>query len=252
MGNYANMSGLALSSGSSFSDNASSAEREIEPLEWGFSSGSSLVICILSIFLNGLTLFVFLKDHALRVQPFNVYLIFLLICNLFLAIVQNPIEILNHRYPFWWMGHGGCVVYVYMNSFIGPAGMHAHVLISASRLWAMTFPHSYRRFHTRKMALFLCVCMFIYVHVVHLPDYIPQMINLKHPLKTYGCLSQYSVNISVQFLFYVCPILVIMTSYPIILHKHWQRRRMRDLRVLPVTYSAKVHDGQGDNYKLCT
>lgn len=200
---------------------------------WNFTSIITLCVCVSGSSLNGFTLFVFLSTRRLRMQPFSMYLIFLLIYNFLLTLLQNPLGVVDSLYPTWWLGKGWCTVYRYAGSLLTALGMYTHVLVTISRLWAITFPLSYRRFHSRKNAVLLCLGMTVLMHMIILPDFVPKTARMRTPMEIHGCRPQYKMSIVLQFMVYIGAIFIITAAYPLILFKHKQRQRALALRVAP-------------------
>lgn len=205
---------------------------------WSFSSWLTLIVCMSSLLFNGVTLAIFLKTPRLRIQPFYVYLMFLLGYNFLLAAVQNPLSIIDSLYKTWWLGKRWCIVYKYSGSVITALGMQMHVLVTFSRLWAITFPFSYRRIHSRSTAMFLSFCLFAYVHIIYMPEFAPKMVAIKSEALT-NCRAQYSLSIPMQFFMYVGAILTILLAYPFILFKRKEREKERRARVAPFAASTR-------------
>lgn len=205
---------------------------------WNFSSSFTLIVCVSSLLLNGSTFLIFLRNRHLRIQPFSVYLMFLLVYNFLLAALQNPLGIIDSLYSSWWLGKGWCIVYRYSGSVITALGMYTHVLVTFSRLWAITYPISYRRVHSRSTAVLLCTCMCTYVHIVYLPEFVPKMPRI-NPSTLTNCRAQYNNSVPVQIIMYVGAILIIFLAYPFICYKRTQRKKERTHRVTAPAASSK-------------
>lgn len=111
---------------------------------WNYAARYILVICVLVITLNGSVILSILNTWDLRTRPFYVYLLCLMIFNICYAATENPLAIINNLYPTWWLGAGWCRLYSYAETCISAGAMHTHALIAANRIWAVTFPLSYR------------------------------------------------------------------------------------------------------------
>lgn len=190
---------------------------------WAFSDIYAATIGLLVFTFNGLTLSVFIIDSGLRRQSFSIFLIFLLTSNMLFSAIQNPLEIINFRFSHWWMGKTWCIVYYYSTNVLARGAMFTHLLISLNRIWAVTFPLSYRNAQTTKMALGFCVILWAYAHIVVLPDMVYKILSMRTPLEIYGCRARYPVRTSVQFLTNVVPLLVVTLAYPCIVYKCYRR-----------------------------
>lgn len=120
------------------------AEKPSDGVTWKFTSIFSLVIAMLVVMSNGSLLLSLLVNRELRSRPFSVYLVCLMTFNICGAVIHDPLKIINDIYPMWWLGVGWCIVYCFAQNLLTAGAMHAHVLITVSRLWAITFPWSYR------------------------------------------------------------------------------------------------------------
>ncbi|XP_055356459.1 5-hydroxytryptamine receptor 6-like [Paramacrobiotus metropolitanus] len=127
--------------------------------DWNFSAISRLVWFILLLVLND-SMLLFLVLHKTLRTGFNVYLIGLLSTNVFYGVLQYPSEILEALYMHWWMSRGACSLSLYNLWVLDSVTKHMHVLITVNRLWALTFPLSYRNQHNTKVACLLTVGMF--------------------------------------------------------------------------------------------
>lgn len=135
---------------------------------WDVPSLATIILCILIFLFNGMTLFVFIRDRTLQ-TPFSVHLKFLLGINSVYAASAMPLRIFNNIYVGdWQFGNGWCSVYIYADLILPAIGIHAHILITANRMWALFFPLSYRK-SSAKHAYFLCLAIFVYIHCVIMP-----------------------------------------------------------------------------------
>lgn len=194
---------------------------------WNFIGILTTVIGILVVISNGTTLFVFLKDYTLRQQSFNILLMYLLISNILYAILQSPLEIINYKYSYWWLGRTWCIVYYYSTNVLASGSIFTHLLITLNRVWAVRNPLSYRRAQSPKMALLFCAGLWTYVHLAVLPDMIQKILLMQLPLEVYGCGARYPVRKGVQLLTFLVPLLVVILAYPYIVYKLCKRTRRR-------------------------
>ncbi|XP_055349954.1 uncharacterized protein LOC129596644 [Paramacrobiotus metropolitanus] len=101
---------------------------------------------------------------------FKPYIANLLLANLFLAIFENPLDILlelscQHCTLSWAV----CDLYLYCNYVITAWAIHAHLLITVNRLWALIFPYSYRDQHTISTSFLFIGGALVYVHIWSVP-----------------------------------------------------------------------------------
>jgi cysteinyl leukotriene receptor 1 len=154
---------------------------------WSFMTVFNLVTLILGLMGNGGILLPFMRDRSLR-TPFNIYLINLLIANIASIILRYPLIIYTSLYSFRWsLGYATCTFSLYGSFVIAAVAENAHLLIGVNRLWAVMFPMSYRSHHSVKTAVFLCVGMWLYVHLTTLPAWLMDAIYYRRPVEIYGC-----------------------------------------------------------------
>lgn len=126
---------------------------------WSVIPIFNLTFMFVNILLNGVVLCRFIKYRHLR-TPFAIYLMNLLFTDLSMSFVQTPIKIVAHVYSSWTiLNPATCTINLYGGAVIGGGIMMSHVLITANRVWAMTWPISYRARHTRKMAVLAVAAM---------------------------------------------------------------------------------------------
>lgn len=212
------------------------SDLDLSVAEWSAFAISTLIIFLLVLSTNGVTLCMFIKDNRLR-TPFGVFLMFLLAANILFALLQNPLEIINNLYPKWWLGSGWCSVYIYATYITAACSIHSHVFITCNRIWAIVFPISYKHANSTKLAVLSCSCLWLYVHVVLLPGYIQDAMLYRLPLETNGCslnaTAQETWSIATQFIIYLLPEVVILSTYPFLWYKRSQRLKLRNHRVSP-------------------
>lgn len=104
-------------------------------------------------------------------------------------------------------------MYFCSNNVIACGAMITHLLISLNRIWAVTFPLSYRHTQATKMAFLFCAPLWTYAHVVVLPEMIPKILAIRNPLEIYGCRARHSMHKAVQILTNVVPVLVVTFAY---------------------------------------
>lgn len=124
--------------------NISAAGTSADVVVWNYTAKYIIVICTLVVLLNGSVLLSILTTPDLRTRPFNIYLLCLMTFNICYAATENPLAIINNIYPTWWLGADWCRLYCYAETLISAGAMHTHALIATNRVWAVTFPLSYR------------------------------------------------------------------------------------------------------------
>ena len=174
-----------------------------------------------------------MKEAHLR-SPFAIYIINLFIANLLQLTVHYPLEILHELYSTWWMGPSLCTLYLYSTWMIQAAMCNAHSMIALNRLWAITFPYSYRRKHTKRLAISICVAVWLYLQACLLPGI---LINTRYydvPMETSECevktTKQRTWSCIVQAIAFDLPTLVVFSVYPIVCARlclRWRQRKVK-------------------------
>lgn len=147
---------------------------------------TQLVLLILLILLNGFLLAMYIFKRNLRTS-FSVYIMALLSSNIFYGLTRSSLDVIDGIYGVWWTGERSCDLYLYSNWVIYAFPTHCHILITVNRLWAITYPISYRGRHTQKVAVALCALMAVYIHVVTLPGVILDAAYYRLPVVENGC-----------------------------------------------------------------
>ncbi|GAV06057.1 hypothetical protein RvY_16096 [Ramazzottius varieornatus] len=210
---------------------------------WTFTPCSTLFIQISAILGSGSIPYLFVRDRTL-LTPFTIYVANLFVANLGNAFLFYSIEMINDVYSVWWMGHAACTYHNYTSWIFGGAMYNSHALIALNRLWAVTFPVSYRRYHRKRFALGVCAATWIYLHAGFLPGIIQDASWYRLPGETNSCqVNGGALQVfawTTQILMYDLPEVVVISVYPVICYKTWKRRRAHNVRP-----SASGHTGHG-------
>ncbi|XP_055337920.1 substance-P receptor-like [Paramacrobiotus metropolitanus] len=198
---------------------------------WSFSIVLQLTFFIVLIILNMFMLLFFIRHRTLR-TGFSVYLLVLLAANIFFAVGKYTVEILHSLYRHWWMSRAVCSFYLYHSWVFVGVQLHMHFLITINRLWALTFPLSYRNRHSSAIAWLLSAGIVAYVHMT--PEFGCYLDTAKQGL--YAAV--------VNQLAFTLPAVVVVASYPYILYKYLRRRRTNNMRV---TAATSPRQQTGDN-----
>ena len=218
MGNWTTDTNISYISNNSTDNN---------PLFWTPISSFIIFILISGISTNLSVILLFLKNASLR-TPFTIYLVNLLLANMMCSVVYYPFELLNNFYAVWWTGSAVCTFYQYVLITAQSAMCSAHALIALNRLWAVTFPISYRQHH-KNTAVTVCVAMWIFVHVCLLPGLVLDALFYRLPEETNGCLINSDAMrvywIIIMFVSYNGPELIVITAYFAICYKTIRRHQ---------------------------
>ncbi|XP_055328192.1 cysteinyl leukotriene receptor 1-like [Paramacrobiotus metropolitanus] len=195
---------------------------------WCYASVAALASSLISVPLNGFVLLSFLRDRHLQ-TPFGVYIIILMISNLAWVIFKQTLDIINNLYfYYWWLGEPLCKMYKYGTYVYSGVILYLHVLITANRIWAITFPVAYRNYHSKQTAAILCLAVVVFVNVVALPAYIVDLSYYALPA-TIGCyidiISVWGWLFLAQVVVYDLPVIFVAAAYPWLLIQYKTQRR---------------------------
>ncbi|XP_055352889.1 5-hydroxytryptamine receptor 5A-like [Paramacrobiotus metropolitanus] len=146
-----------------------------------------IAITTASLCLNaGLLIF-----HAIKpafITDFTTYLLFLYLANVIYLIGDQPLLFwseIAHR-DIGSLGRSLCTFSNYFHRVASIVPLMCHVLVAVNRLWALRFPLHYRRRHTRRVALLICLGMAGYVHALTLPPFFIYMPYRYQPLTEFS------------------------------------------------------------------
>lgn len=131
----------------------------------------AILSCVLSVWLNFVILFVYMKNRSLR-TPFNAYIANISFAEILCGILATPGNIIRSFYGYWPFNDSYCSFTLYWIYITSPEVRWAHALIAINRVWAVTFPLHYRQKHTTGVAKVLILLSWVFQHVVHLPVFI--------------------------------------------------------------------------------
>ncbi|XP_055348524.1 uncharacterized protein LOC129595509 [Paramacrobiotus metropolitanus] len=203
------------------------ANSTVTGLIWNLPAMARISIGILQIFLNSAMLVAIVIYKELRTS-FAVYLAFLFFLNVIYAASAYPLEIIRQGYwGRYWLPSSVCTVHMYLFWVMSAVPVHIHVLITLNRIWAMTFPVSYKNVHGEKVALLLCCIMTVYVHALCLPVVILDAMYYRLPEKENGCFlnteSQMVATTIISIISCDVPIVVVVGAYPFLYYKQARR-----------------------------
>ncbi|GAV00685.1 hypothetical protein RvY_11499 [Ramazzottius varieornatus] len=218
---------------------------------WDYASLLSLIITAAGIITNSTALLVFIRNRSTLITPFNVYLINLLLANSSNLFLFYPLDIFrqvngNH----WWLGTHVCTLYLYGFFVLNASMGNCHLLIILNRLWAVTFPMSYRTTHSRSLAIKICVGMWVYLHACLFPGVVLDALYYRPPLETDGCqfnvAEQLDWGESTQILNFDVPLMLIALNYFFIVYKTATRNSptlLKNARVQPAARLSEEDEG---------
>ncbi|XP_055334060.1 alpha-2B adrenergic receptor-like [Paramacrobiotus metropolitanus] len=213
---------------------------------WSFVPAMEAVIFPCVLIFNGSILALFLVTRRFQI-PFNIYLINVITSNIVFALLDNPLDILNFISSYWWLGNTWCTVYLYAINVSSGIVMQSHMLITINRIWAVTFPHSYRRHHSVRNAAVLVIAVWLLVHVVSLPGLIMDATLYRLPIEITGCIINTNEmpvwSIMLQLIIFALPNLCIILAYPYLVSMRLRQRKVRAANRSPATtkFGGSVH-----------
>ncbi|XP_055338433.1 5-hydroxytryptamine receptor 1D-like [Paramacrobiotus metropolitanus] len=240
---------------SSATDNTATNTSAKFRYQWSFIPALEAISFPCVVLLNGGILALFIINKRFNI-PFNIYLSSVLVSNIFFAVLDNPLDILNFISPYWWLGDPLCSLYLYALNIPSGIVMYSHVLITINRIWAVTFPHAYRRHHSVQIAVCMVAAVWMYVHIVYLPGVVMDAVWYRLPIETSGCLlnidKMAAWNTTAQFMTFALPNVVIIGAYPYLLYMRREYRRVKILnRALSLRSSGhRVTSSTGQRAKL--
>ncbi|XP_055332282.1 histamine H1 receptor-like [Paramacrobiotus metropolitanus] len=197
---------------------------------WTFVPIMDTLILVAALLFNGGLLILFIVNRNLH-TPFSVYLFNLILMTFIYIATQGPINILYSLYSKWWMGDALCTFLFYTIFPSSVATVHAHLLITVNRLWAITRPVSYKKYHNTAVAIRLCICMFLYCHVLPLYGVVMDGLYYKIPTSTGQCLINMSAlwawATATELLNYNFPIIFMVGCNAFLLYRRKKRFNAR-------------------------
>ncbi|XP_055332334.1 uncharacterized protein LOC129584243 [Paramacrobiotus metropolitanus] len=193
---------------------------------------ATLVICTVSVLFNGFLLAMYVVEPQLR-SGFSVYLISLAGSNFLSAVLQNPLVVAIKDIITNQQASLLCGFQLTLRTATVAFMAVCHALMCFNRLWAILQPHSYRRRHTRQLALAICVGTYTAILLFIVPAVAIDAGYPRSVLLNQWCNLNQAIpglrqwNAAFNVLFMVTPEVLIVASCPLILCR---RRRMQRVR----------------------
>ena len=211
-------------------------------IPWSIRSYYIITLCVLVVIANATVLAAYLKSRTLRNTTFSYYLMFLLGTNIFQSAIQQPIELTMVIYRSRIISQFMCGPLLYVTYFSYALLMQCQVLITSNRVWAVTFPYSYKVYHSKRVAVVLCTCSVLFVNAVVLPGFIFDRLYY-HVLDgacTFALVkNSYQIEAwgaACEILLYISPAFIIVLAYPWIVWKRQQQlRKMAGNKLFPTS-----------------
>ena len=201
------------------------------PRCWSASAILTLWLIVCGCLSNSIVL-LSLFDSRLRKSTFNIYVANLLLTNILHLTLQKPFDLVKDLHSRQWiLGWNWCNFYTYTSCMSNSLIYHAHGLITVNRIWAVMWPVSYKVHHTKTTAVLLWWSIWIYLHILILPEVIADGLYYRFLVNPDFCyLNQANQLGLVQFTqiwCYMLPLVFVPCAYPVILYKYckWMKRR---------------------------
>ena len=203
--------------------------------QWNFASSFTLFTIIAGTTANLFVLWLFYLRPLLRTL-FSLYLINLLTANFIMSSVLQPMNLFSQYYSSWKFGYQGCVFRHYVGWTISDVIIVSHFLIAINRLWAVTFPVSYRNNHNKKTSIKVCISAWTIINISIIPTIlsISHLSNLDKDGEQHCGLNTESIGAwgsVLQLLYYDLPVVLVFVFFTIICYRSFigtrQQRRIR-------------------------
>ncbi|OQV17856.1 hypothetical protein BV898_07987 [Hypsibius exemplaris] len=166
--------------------------------------------------------------------PFNVYVINLVFANWALTVLQFPMDVISSLSEGKWsLGETACTYYILAEWYLQPLILNSHQAIAINRVWAIGFPISYRRFHSVRIAIGLCVGVWCYVLVGLAPGFLPDVLYNRVPLSAnhtsceLNWRAQFSWAVAFQTIFLIWPQIFMVLAFGVIFVRQRMRQQSR-------------------------
>ncbi|XP_055336553.1 uncharacterized protein LOC129587003 [Paramacrobiotus metropolitanus] len=200
-----------------------------QTFDWDSGATIQTIISFTTVAVNGFALGLLIQVHMHHNAPFNIYLMHLLLANIYLTL-PDACRIMGYiNYPGYF-GSVWCRLAMYSDEIGSAMVKHAHLLISVNRIWALIFPVSYRNCHTTTVALLICASAVVCCHVVLLPLLIRDYLFYQYPESAGICdtndVAQSVYSFSVYVICFMFPNVFMYVSYPFLCWKYRHGRRV--------------------------
>ncbi|OQV17857.1 hypothetical protein BV898_07988 [Hypsibius exemplaris] len=225
--------------------------------EWSVLSVFQLVATLSGFVSNTLVFVAFAVNRSLW-TPFNVYVINLVFANWTLIVTEFPMDVISGLYSGQWpLGEVACTYYILTSWYLQPVVFYSHQLIAINRIWAISFPLSYRRIHSTRTAVGLCGAMWCCVLVFLAPGLVRDTLYFRIPLSENHTLCdlnqdvQWSWAVAIQIMFYIWPQIFMVLALVVIFCVQKKRQQARDAWrsnfIRPARSQEVQNQGQGTN-----
>lgn len=213
-------------------------------------------VFFLTLIFNGMLIIAYCKYRFLR-TPFGVYTISLSCGDFLQTLILGPHNVITFLRIPWPLGKFICGVVFYSAWAVVGFSLNVHLLICMNRLWAVTFPNSYRLHHNRRVAALLVLALVVYVNLWTLPGFVvyAKRYYSEEVYSKRGCSLQSPPDMVVWLqcvvtAMYLVPNVLILVIYPVIYHRvrTAEVHRKRKGSMMPV---SATHPASHGKHCLC-
>ncbi|XP_055347965.1 thyrotropin-releasing hormone receptor-like [Paramacrobiotus metropolitanus] len=204
-----------------------------------------MALAIFSYMSNSFIVLVYARSPQLR-TPFNSYLLTLSLLDLIKSSTSSVNNISNYLRFRWVFGEFMCLLNLYCAQITSACIVTIHVLISLNRLWAVTFPFSYRTRHTRKLAAGLIIAVVVVLNALSLPVFLDHDCRSRTPGLAHLCIYNLGYDTLYRglygYLTHLIPQMLVTIIYPIVFWKVKILRKTRDDMVMQPIQKAEQYN----------
>ncbi|XP_055353686.1 muscarinic acetylcholine receptor M2-like [Paramacrobiotus metropolitanus] len=166
---------------------------------------------------NAFIIYAFIRFPRLRTQ-FNTYIFNLSIADLFVGIIVMPSFFLYNCYGYWPFGEPMCSVWVFTDWFMTFESVLTLAVISAERLWSVTWPISYKTWHRTNQVRCTIVLTWLVVAAVWIPALVYDRVYHDNIVENcaWDPAKNFASGIYIGVLGYLLPFLLMCSCYAIV------------------------------------
>lgn len=189
------------------------------------------LLCIMTfaVAANSFLLYSYTRNRKSLQSSFNVYVVSLSFSSMCLAVSSNFSDSMHMIFRSWFFGRPLCTFLLYGSNLFNPLQIHLHLILTLNRLWAVTFPITFRNYHSVKFAVGTICILLLYIHGWFIPAYLQDAMFYREDNASYCFINQEAQPLWTFWsnnILYNLPSLIIIFSYPYIAFKVWRQRRI--------------------------
>ncbi|XP_055344679.1 beta-3 adrenergic receptor-like [Paramacrobiotus metropolitanus] len=194
---------------------------------------SFVPVALCSIIANLALITVYCKTPSLR-TPFGIYVVSLATVDALQSCILSLNNIATFLQIAWPYGAFYCSLVMYLGWVLIGLSNYIHLLITLNRLWAVTFPNSYRTRHNKTFACAAIIVAFAFIQVLVLPGSVVYEVRFGRYRPPYLCAFDFrqmmTWGIVASTVLNTFPNVAIMVLYPIVYYK--VHSRVQDSKVV--------------------